>query len=186
MAVTDYSTTPGLNTTISGINIAEGCSPAGINDAIRQLMADVRVFYDNVPVPAGVAASGANADITSLRQSVTITSVGTVTATTLGYRGLPLNIQAGAYTLALADQGGLVTLSTGGLTVPANAVTAFPVGATIAVYNNSGSAQNIAINTDTLRLAGTASTGTRSLAQRGLATLIKVAATEWVITGNVT
>lgn len=49
MAVTDYSTTPASNTTISGINIAEACSPAGINNAIRQLMADVRVMYDGLP-----------------------------------------------------------------------------------------------------------------------------------------
>jgi len=40
MAVTDYSTTPGSNTSISGINIAEGCPPSGINNALRQLMAD--------------------------------------------------------------------------------------------------------------------------------------------------
>lgn len=49
MAVSDYSTTPGSNTTISGINIAEGCPPANINNAIRQLMADVRAVYDDLP-----------------------------------------------------------------------------------------------------------------------------------------
>ena len=42
MAIKDYSTEPDMNTTISGINIAEGCAPSGINNAIRQLMADVK------------------------------------------------------------------------------------------------------------------------------------------------
>lgn len=42
MAVSDYKTNPDENTTISGINIAEGCPPSGINNAIRQLMADVK------------------------------------------------------------------------------------------------------------------------------------------------
>ena len=42
MAIKDYSTDPDLNTQISGINIAEGCAPSGINNAIRQLMADVK------------------------------------------------------------------------------------------------------------------------------------------------
>ena len=42
MAIKDYSTTPDMNTQISGINIAEGCAPSGINNAIRQLMADVK------------------------------------------------------------------------------------------------------------------------------------------------
>lgn len=50
MPVTDYSTTPASNTAISGININEGCPAGGINAAIRQMMADVRVFYNGVPV----------------------------------------------------------------------------------------------------------------------------------------
>lgn len=52
MAVTDYSTTPASNTSISGINIAENCSPANINNALRQIMADVRVMYDGLPSTA--------------------------------------------------------------------------------------------------------------------------------------
>jgi hypothetical protein len=46
MAIKDYSTDPDLNVQISGINIAEGCPPSGINNAIRQLMADVKVERD--------------------------------------------------------------------------------------------------------------------------------------------
>ena len=41
MSINDYDPIAGNNSTISGINIAEGCPPAGINDAIRQLMADL-------------------------------------------------------------------------------------------------------------------------------------------------
>jgi hypothetical protein len=46
MAVSDYNTTPSLNVTISGINVAEGCPAGNINGAFRQMMADIRVFYD--------------------------------------------------------------------------------------------------------------------------------------------
>lgn len=42
MAVKDYSTTPSSNTSIASISVAEGCSPGNINDAIRQLMADLK------------------------------------------------------------------------------------------------------------------------------------------------
>ena len=42
MPIQDYSTDPDFNVQISGINIAEGCPPSGINNAIRQLMADVK------------------------------------------------------------------------------------------------------------------------------------------------
>jgi hypothetical protein len=46
--INDYSNTAGSNTTINGIDIAEGCSPAGINNAIRQLMADIADIDDGV------------------------------------------------------------------------------------------------------------------------------------------
>lgn len=42
MGVQDYSTIPAQNADISGIDISEGCNPGNINNAIRQLMADVR------------------------------------------------------------------------------------------------------------------------------------------------
>lgn len=42
MSVRDYNATPSSNTTISSIDIAEGCSPSGINNAIRQQMADLK------------------------------------------------------------------------------------------------------------------------------------------------
>lgn len=49
LPVTDYSTTPASNIAISGINIAEACAAANINNAFRQLMADVRAMYNNLP-----------------------------------------------------------------------------------------------------------------------------------------
>lgn len=44
MAVTDYSATAGSNTSIAGINIGENCPRANINDAIRQIMADLKTL----------------------------------------------------------------------------------------------------------------------------------------------
>jgi hypothetical protein len=131
----------------------------------------------------GAAASGANTDITALDQDVTITATGTIAADTIGYRGLPQNSQTASYTLALADQGKMINTTTGGVVIPANASVAFPIGSAISIYNNSGSNQTISITTDTLRQAGTANTGSRTLAQYGLVTCIKVAATTWVISG---
>lgn len=131
----------------------------------------------------GAAASGANTDITALDQDVTITATGTIAANSIGFRGIPQNAQSAAYTLALSDQGGHISITTGGVVIPANASVAFPIGAAVTIYNNSASSQTISITTDTLRLAGTATTGSRTLAQRGICTAVKVAATEWVISG---
>ena len=40
--INEYSTTPGSNTTVNSIDIAEGCAPSTINNAIRQIMADIK------------------------------------------------------------------------------------------------------------------------------------------------
>lgn len=53
MAVSDWSTTPGDNTSISGINIGEGCPPANINNAIRQMMTDVKAMRDGIDTGSG-------------------------------------------------------------------------------------------------------------------------------------
>jgi hypothetical protein len=82
MPLSDYSATPASNTSISGINIAEGCNASNINDAIRQLMADLAnttPYYlraslnlsdvGNITTARtniGAAASGVNTDITSI------------------------------------------------------------------------------------------------------------------------
>jgi hypothetical protein len=131
----------------------------------------------------GAAASGANTDITSLDQDVSIVATGTIAADTIGYRGLPQNSQTASYTLALADAGKHISITTGGVVIPANGSVAFPVGSTMVIFNNSGSNQTISITTDTLRQAGTANTGSRTLAQYGLVTCVKVASTTWVISG---
>jgi hypothetical protein len=40
--ISEYSATASNNTDIGGINIAEGCAPSGINNAIRELMAQLK------------------------------------------------------------------------------------------------------------------------------------------------
>ena len=121
-----------------------------------------------------------------LNASTSVSDTGTISPSSPGFRGLPQNSQTSSYTLALSDAGKHISITTGGVVIPANGSVAFPVGTTIVVFNNSGSTQSITITTDTLRLAGGTSTGTRTLAIYGLATLVKVSSTVWLATGNVT
>lgn len=130
------------------------------------------------------ASSGANTDITSLKQDVAVSASGTIAADSIGLRGIPQNSQTSSYTLALSDAGKHISITTGGVVIPANGSVAFPTGTAVVVFNNSSSPQNISITTDTLRLAATAGTGTRALAGYGVATLMKVASTTWVISGS--
>jgi len=44
--ISEYSATPASNTDISNINIAEGCSPANVNNAIRSVMAQLKDQQD--------------------------------------------------------------------------------------------------------------------------------------------
>jgi hypothetical protein len=39
--IPDFDTTAGNNTDLDGIDISEGCAPSGINNAIREVMADL-------------------------------------------------------------------------------------------------------------------------------------------------
>ncbi len=136
----------------------------------------------------GAAASGTNTDITALDQDVTITATGTIASTSIGFRGMPLSgqTQGSIITLALSDAGKRVANTTGGWTIPANASVAFPTDTVIVLHNNSTLTQTVAITTDTLTLTGSTTTGTRTIAANGLATIVKVGTTSWLISGNVT
>ena len=70
------------------------------------------------------------------------------------------------------------------LTVPANGTVAFPIGATLMVVNTNATALTIAITTDTMTLANSTTTGSRTLAQNGMATLTKIGTTNWLIAGS--
>lgn len=130
----------------------------------------------------GSAGSGANADITSLLQSTAVAPTGTAAADSIGYRGLPPNAQAGAYTLVLADAGRLIT-TTADVAIPANGTVAFPVGTAFTVFNTSASPIDITITSDSLYLATSGTPGPLILAAYGLATFVKVNATSWVGSG---
>jgi len=94
---------------------------------------------------------------------------------------VPQNAQTGAYQLAIGDVGKHVSITTGGVTVPSGV---FAAGDIVSIYNNSASSQTITQGGSvTLRLAGTATTGNRTLAQRGIATALCVASNEFVISG---
>ena len=134
----------------------------------------------------GGAASGANTDITALDQDVTVTATGTVAANTIGYRGLPQVTTAITYTLGLSDAGKHISTSMAAPTVaiPTNANVAFPIGTAITIYNGTAGSGTLSIGgTDILRLAGTTSTGPRTIALRGLCTCLKIDTTEWVASG---
>lgn len=105
-----------------------------------------------------------------------------------GGAGIPQLAKNIDYTLVLADANYHLYHTSGTphtFTIPANASVAFPLGTCLTFVNgNGGGDLTIAITSDTMRLAGGSSTGSRIIAANGLATAIKVAATLWYINGT--
>ena len=106
-----------------------------------------------------------------------------------GFLETPQNNQTIAYPLVLADSGKQIyyTGATGvAITIPANGSVAFPIGTVITIINDASAAVSITIpiTTDTLVWANAGTTGTRTLARFGLATISKVTSTRWIISGT--
>ncbi len=83
--ISEYSTTAGNNTDINSINIAEGCAPSGINDAIRELMRQLKEFQTG---GAGDSVnSGGDFSVATNKFTVASATGNTAVAGTLGATG---------------------------------------------------------------------------------------------------
>ena len=102
---------------------------------------------------------------------------------------VPQNIQSVAYQLVLTDAGKHILHPSADTTariwtIPANATVAFRLGTTITFVNQaSAGVITLSITSDTMRLAVSGTTGSRTLAANGIATIVKLTSTEWIISG---
>jgi hypothetical protein len=94
---------------------------------------------------------------------------------------VPQNPQSTSYSVVSSDNGKYIDITTGGVTI--NTSTAMTAGQNFVIYNNSGSNQTITATGVTLRLAGTATTGNRTIPQYGLATVLCVGTNTYAISG---
>lgn len=105
---------------------------------------------------------------------------------TVGYLNIPQNSKSADYTCVAADSGKHI-LQTGAsktITIPANASVAYAIGTALTFVCTNASGCSIAITSDTMTLANSTTTGTRTLAQNGVATAIKTGTTSWIISGT--
>jgi hypothetical protein len=94
---------------------------------------------------------------------------------------IPQNSKTSGYTLQLSDVGKHISITTGGVIVPSSV---FSAGDVISIYNDSSSDQTITATSVTMYLAGTSTTGNRTLAQRGLCTILCVGSNTFVTLGG--
>jgi hypothetical protein len=107
----------------------------------------------------------------------------------VGFRNIPINSNSSSYTTVLSDSGKAILhpstdTNARTFTIPANSSVAYPLGTAITFINMTAAVVTIAITTDTMYLSGSGNTGSRSLAQYGSATAIKLTSTTWLISGS--
>jgi hypothetical protein len=109
--ISEFSSTPANNTDIGGINIAEGCAPSGINNAIRELMAQLKdqqagTDSDNFTVGGNLSVTG------------TTTLTGTTAAPTVSASDDSTKIATTAFVRDIVPTGVIVMWSGSVATIP--------------------------------------------------------------------
>jgi hypothetical protein len=176
-ATTALSTANAASATANGI-------AATANTALSTAQA-AETTANGISATANTALSTANSASTTANAALA-RSGGTMTgainfASGQAYPQIPQNARTSAYPLVASDAGKHVSITTGGITIPSGV---FAVGDAISIYNNSGTSQAITQGASTtVRLAGSAATGNRTLGQYGLCTILCVASNTFVISG---
>ena len=181
--------------------IATGTTATGAQQSLTAgATTDILVGGGAAALPVWTAATGSGSPVRATSPALVTPVLGTPSSGNLtsctvdgtnavGYRNIPQNSKSANYTLVLGDAGyhilhpsADVTERT--ITIPANASVAFPIGTAITFVNQNNTVNLIiAITTDTMRMAGSGITGSRTLAPNGMATALKLTATEWIING---
>ena len=170
--VNTFSSTVNINgalsvTNASAVRVTLGIASATNTSAGLVRLADTSATLEGIAADQAVTPEGAKAAISRVIQ----------------------NVQASVYSLVSADAGKQIfhpasATSTATYTIPSNASVAFAVGTVITVINHASAGPiDLSITSDTLYNSQDGAVGARQVAAAGLATIVKIANTEWVISG---
>jgi hypothetical protein len=195
--------TPSTSTS-GAVTVAGTLAASNGGTGLTSLGTGVATFLAT-PSSANLAAAltdetGSGANVFATSPTLVTPILGTPTSGTLsnctvdgtnsvGFLNIPQNSQSAAYTLVLADAGKHIfhpstDANARTYTIPANSSVAYPIGTALTFINMTSQVVTIAITTDTMYLSSAGTTGSRSLAQYGSATAIKMTSTTWLISGS--
>jgi len=104
---------------------------------------------------------------------------------TPGFKEIPQVSVSANYVTVMTDSGKHILHPSADTTARTYTIAAlaYPIGTAIMFINQNGAGTLTIIAAETMRIAGAGTTGNRTLVSNGLATAIKVSATEWIISG---
>jgi hypothetical protein len=180
-----------INPVIDGMRPINGLRDSNLNELVDFAQVASAVNYvqftnsatGNAPT---ISAAGDNTNV-SLTLEGKGTGVVQYKTFEVGFRIVPSNVQTADYTTVLEDNGKAIDHPVSDNNARAFTIDgslAYPIGACLTFTNMAATACTIPITTDTMYLAGVGTTGTRTLAQYGVATARKTAAGVWLISGS--
>ena len=182
----------GLRSATTTVNVSSSAAPT-VGQVLTATSGTAATWQPSTDLPlSGGTMTGA---VTLVTPVLGTPSSGTLSSCTvdgtdgIGYINIPQNSQSAAYTLVAADAGKHIfhpsnDANARTFTIPANGSVAYAIGTAITFINMTSQAVTIAITTDTMYLSSAGTTGSRTLAQYGSATAIKMTSTTWLISGS--
>jgi len=132
-------------------------------------------------ITSGIYSGTVGASNPSTGAFTSVTATTSISDGVGNVRDIVNSAKVAAYVPVVGDNGKMINITTGGVTINSGI---FSAGQNLTIYNNSASSQTITQGTSvTLCLAGSATTGNRTLALRGIATVVCVASNEFVVSG---
>jgi hypothetical protein len=183
---TVFTYTAGTTLLVKVANTNTGATTINVNalGTVNVLSSSLGALGSGQLVSGGVYPlffDGTQFQLQTQATSVTASQINAALGYTAGYINIPQNVQTAAYVALATDVGKCINISTGGVTVNTSV---FSQNDVFMVYNASGSSQTITQGAGvTMYFAGTATTGNRTLAQRGVCSVMCVSANTFVISG---